>query len=53
MTFQDEQLSRKAELTLPDRECLGIVYSILMDQWDNIPEEEREAIDKKLKYLGL
>jgi hypothetical protein len=29
------------------------LYNILMEYWNYIPEEEREAVDKKLKALGL
>ena len=56
MTIQDENvilLAKNLDKEKDYRESLAVVYGILMDQWDNIPEEEREAIDKKLKYLGL
>ena len=56
MTIQDEQvilLTKNLDKEKDYRESLAIVYGILMDQWENIPEEEREAVDKKLKALGL
>ena len=55
MTIQDEQvilLTKNLE-EKDYRESLAIVYGILMDQWENIPEEEREAIDKKLQAIDL
>jgi hypothetical protein len=46
-------LANQMSKELQYRKKIDILYNILMEHWDSIPEEEHEELDKKLKAIGL
>ena len=58
MTVEDDakmvnHLANQMSKELQYRKKIDILYNILMEHWDSIPEEEHEELDKKLKAIGL